>query len=258
METFRKDLSERYFSIWEYFKVSFKFFKDVIKESKIRMGFAILFSLIGIILSIINIEYVVLSMICYSFVLILLISLQKKVLYRIEENNKKVSLIWIIWRRIVLDFAFTVLGIAMSPFLFLFHFLIGIGLKNKVVFTSLFILSNIIFFAFCLIFLYFFQIFFMRNYGVIKSFEKNLYLSKGNRLKLAIPIVLIYGVWKGITYAINYGYEKFLISIDKYSILSIITIIIIVLITLFTVMYAEILSLIVYLNVEYRNKEKIN
>ena len=210
-ENLQKDLFERKLNLGEYFAKTFELLKVFLKENKLwfillALGNAwllfsnILMQHIGILFS----NFLVLfGIVIVSLGLGLLrVIIYMKSGYKIEGKEKEyrfenaffkylkyigLYLLFVIAITVVvmiLILITTILGIAINKAtnsVFVGYTIIAIPIIIYIAIILAFILNT----------LYFFQIFYIRNIKVWESFKYNLKLSKKNRLRIIVPVIII-------------------------------------------------------------------
>lgn len=247
METFRKDLRERYFSIAEYFGISFSFFIDVILESKGIVTLLVLFSIIGLFF-----PNGVIPEILEGFfpLLVVIIFLQKKVVNKIEGVRDRIEIGWIL-KKIIIIAIYVLLFSAPLAFLGVLVLSIISFLPYADIIGTLALVLAVV-----LNFLYFNDFYYLRDFDVFEALAENFKLSKGNRLRKFIPMTIINILMWSIIILIIVA-DSYLLESLYAPIINMIFSILIVLIFIFGSLYLEILSAIIFLNVEYRENQKI-
>ena len=246
MDELRKLLKEGKLSFKQYFIVAFEVFKDMLKNDNKEMIILFILYLLTTFFTILNnpllgILIGIISIIAETRIWLF----YKKMIFKIEEkkyeNNGNLARIFVL-------LGFSVL-IVMIVFIIFMHYATGMGIERLAKLNQLELLSEfrvpiMILIAGCIIIqiciLYLIPIYMSRRGGFWESFSYNSYLSKGNRIRMFIPLVLV-----GI---INFGMGQTLVSLGFIGILvnSIVA-------TAISI-YKVILVSIIYLNVEYTSE----
>ncbi len=246
MDELRKLLKEGKLSFKQYFIVAFEVFKDMLKNDNKEMIILFILYLLTTFFTILNNPLLgiltgIISIIAETRIWLF----YKKMIFKIEEkkyeNNGNLARIFVL-------LGFSVL-IVMIVFIIFMHYATGMGIERLAKLNQLELLSEfrvpiMILIAGCIIIqiciLYLLPIYMSRRGGFWESFSYNSYLSKGNRIRMFVPLVLV-----GI---INFGMGQALVSLGFIGILvnSIVA-------TAISI-YKVILVSIIYLNVEYTSE----
>ena len=116
--------------------------------------------------------------------------------------------------------------------------------------SALFIVSVIYFTLFFNV-LYLQQIYYLRDVNLVEAFRYNLYLSKGKRLRILLPIIMIALITFFINYALNYFTGITIGKLQNLQMLGIVTSATGGIVKTFSVLYTIIAENLVYFNVEY-------
>lgn len=271
MENLKQKLSERYWKIDEYFNESWEILKKLIKS---KWGMALIFFSFFMTLN----EDSTFSIIIYSFativtVFMLMFSI-KRIVKLIEGTElkkrnifKKTLIIGIITGLI------QIIGLGILLFKPLMLMLedgvtaVPVNVNQTIlipIFYRSIIFYAILFIIYVLYFLFFQNIYLIRNVKFIEAIKYSIHISKGNRMRLLIPIIMLICIITCIDSIVVFG-GYFLISILSitgikilyyYYLISGIMNILNTIITL----YMTILSVMIYFNVEYMDfiNEKVN
>lgn len=246
MDELRKLLKEGKLSFKQYFIVAFEVFKDMLKNDNKEMIILFILYLLTTFFTILNNPLLgiltgIISIIAETRIWLF----YKKMIFKIEEkkyeNNGNLARIFVL-------LGFSVL-IVMIVFIIFMHYATGMGIERLAKLNQLELLSEfrvpiMILIAGCIIIqiciLYLIPIYMSRRGGFWESFSYNSYLSKGNRIRMFVPLVLV-----GI---INFGMGQALVSLGFIGVLvnSIVA-------TAINI-YKVILVSIIYLNVEYTSE----
>lgn len=246
MDELRKLLKEGKLSFKQYFIVAFEVFKDMLKNDNKEM--IILFALYLLTAFCTVLKNPLLNMLSgiVSIVAVTRIWLfYKKVIFKIEERQYDSNGNFI---KVFVLLAFSALVILLISIMFM-HYVFSIGLERlqKLNQTEIFselkvpiIILIAVFLIIQICILYLTPIYMSRRGGFWESFSYNSYLSKGNRIRMFVPLVFV-----GI---INFGIGQALVSLGFIGVLvnSIVA-------TAINI-YKVILVSIIYLNVEYTSE----
>lgn len=264
MENLKQKLSERYWKIDEYFNESWEILKKLIKS---KWGIALVFFSFFMTLN----KDSTFSVIIYFFativtVFMLMFSI-KRIVKLIEGTELKkrnifkrtliiginIGLISIIGLGILLFKPLMLMledGVTAVPVNVNQTILIPIFYRTTIFYAILFII-------YILNFLFFKNIYLIRNVKFIEALKYSIHISKGNRMRLLIPIIILTFINFIIAFV---GYIIIVISSSVgIGILYLISGIINILNTII-VLYMTILSVMIYFNVEYMDfiNEKVN
>lgn len=264
MENLKQKLSERYWKIDEYFNESWEILKKLIKS---KWGMALVFFSFLMTLN----ENNTFSVIIYFFAIIvnvfMLMFSIKRIVKLIEGTELKkrnifkrtliiginIGLIQIIGLGILLFKPLMLMledGVTAVPVNVNQTILIPIFYRSIIFYAILFII-------YILNFLFFKNIYLIRNVKFIEALKYSIHISKGNRMRLLIPIIILTFINFIIAFV---GYIIIVISSSVgIGILYLISGIINILNTII-VLYMTILSVMIYFNVEYMDfiNEKVN
>ena len=269
MENLKQKLSERYWKIDEYFNESWEILKKLIKS---KWGMALVFFSFLMTLN----ENNTFSVIIYFFAIIvnvfMLMFSIKRIVNIIEGTELKkrnifkrtliiginIGLIQIIGLGILLFKPLMLMledGVTAVPVNVNQTILIPIFYRSIIFYAILFII-------YVLYFLFFQNIYLIRNVKFIEAIKYSIHISKGNRMRLLIPIIMLICIITCINSIVVFG-GYFLISILSITGIKILYYVILgitnILNTIIT-LYMTILSVMIYLNVEYMDfiNEKVN
>ena len=233
----RNNMRSRYFSMLEYLNNGFEIFKMFVKKHPLLVFSHFVFSTVMVLLNTfpfteqavkmyefakkvnntkmqknINInEYASLFSMLLLYALISLILqfvaviIRKKAGLEIEaeedaENEKikkdKFKLGKITLKFIIMMAVYLIIGLALIMLIVVFSLVLDSS-------SALFIVSVIYFTLFFNV-LYLQQIYYLRDVNLVEAFRYNLYLSKGKRLRILLPIIMIALITFFINYALNY------------------------------------------------------
>lgn len=269
MENLKQKLSERYWKIDEYFNESWEILKKLIKS---KWGMALVFFSFLMTLN----ENNTFSVIIYFFAIIvnvfMLMFSIKRIVKLIEGTELKkrnifkrtliiginIGLIQIIGLGILLFKPLMLMledGVTAVPVNVNQTILIPIFYRSIIFYAILFII-------YVLYFLFFQNIYLIRNVKFIEAIKYSIHISKGNRMRLLIPIIMLICIITCINSIVVFG-GYFLISILSITGIKILYYVILgitnILNTIIT-LYMTILSVMIYFNVEYMDfiNEKVN
>ena len=243
-------LSEKYLNIFQYFGYSFITFKELIFDSNnmwwilFFFAFNLMDSAITMILPQYDFSfYHEISPYFRIFYFLFLFLFFKKIIYKIEDNYR------------------LNLGASAQKFFFLYAIYFILNFASSFLFPSLlwFLPPEIIFLAiYAVIFviwyklLYFIPLFMARPFNLKESWNYNLHLSKGNKLRIIIPIIIFLGI-------VIFGYlfvaiNTFPLETLDFSGYLIFTFILSFIYTFLSLLFI-ILNCVIYLNVEYMDRK---
>lgn len=243
-------LSEKYLNIFQYFGYSFITFKELIFDSNnmwwifFFFAFNLMDSAITMILPQYDFSfYHEISPYFRIFYYLFLFLFFKKIIYKIEDNYR------------------LNLGASAQKFFFLYAIYFILNFASSFLFPSLlwFLPPEIIFLAiYAVIFviwyklLYFIPLFMARPFNLKESWNYNLHLSKGNKLRIIIPIIIFLGI-------VIFGYlfvaiNTFPLETLDFSGYLIFTFILSFIYTFLSLLFI-ILNCVIYLNVEYMDRK---
>ena len=290
----RNNMRSRYFSMLEYLNNGFEIFKMFVKKHPLLVFSHFVFSTVMVLFITfpfteqavkmyefakkvnntkmqknINInEYASLLSSLFSMLLLYaLISLilqfvaviiRKKAGLEIEaeedaENEKikkdKFKLGKITLKFITMMAVYLIIGLALMMLIVVFSLVLDSS-------SALFIVSVIYFTLFFNV-LYLQQIYYLRDVNLVEAFKYNLYLSKGKRLRILLPIIMIALITFFINYALNYFTGRTIGKLQNLQMLGIVTSATGGIVKTFSVLYTIIAENLVYFNVEYMDLKKL-
>lgn len=290
----RNNMRSRYFSMLEYLNNGFEIFKMFVKKHPLLVFSHFVFSTVMVLFITfpfteqaikmyefaqkvnntkmqknINInEYASLLSSLFSMLLLYaLISLilqfvaviiRKKAGLEIEaeedaENEKikkdKFKLGKITLKFIIMMAVYLIIGLALIMLIVVFSLVLDSS-------SALFIVSVIYFTLFFNV-LYLQQIYYLRDVNLVEAFRYNLYLSKGKRLRILLPIIMIALITFFINYALNYFTGITIGKLQNLQILGIVTSVTGGIVKTFSTLYTIIAENLVYFNVEYMDLKKL-
>lgn len=192
------------------------------RASKIMILWAKIFNVLDVIISIASIFVTV-----YFF---------RKVALTIEGNKKNLKLKELFSKASVLALIFFVARIIITR------------MENSIVGVIFLIIFSIVSFCIAIWAFWYFEAYYIRNFGLMESIDYSLNLSDGNRIRKFLPGliialgILIFNIMTNIFFNI--------LNIENFVVNLIIIFIFVMILSLF-VMYLQILDIIVFLNVEY-------
>ena len=250
MQQLQNKLSEKYLNIFQYFGYSFITFKELIFDSNnmwwifFFFAFNLMDSAITMILPQYDFSfYHEISPYFRIFYYLFLFLFFKKIIYKIEDNYR------------------LNLGASAQKFFFLYAIYFILNFASSFLFPSLlwFLPPEIIFLAiYAVIFviwyklLYFIPLFMARPFNLKESWNYNLHLSKGNKLRIIIPIIIFLGtvIFGYLFVAIN----TFPLETLDFSGYLIFTFVLSFIYTFLSLLFI-ILNCVIYLNVEYMDRK---
>ena len=150
---------------------------------------------------------------------------------------------------IIMMAVYLIIGLALIMLIVVF----SLVLDNS---SALFIVSVIYFTLFFNV-LYLQQIYYLRDVNLVEAFRYNLYLSKGKRLRILLPIIMIALITFFINYALNYFTGITIGKLQNLQILGIVTSVTGGIVKTFSILYTIIAENLVYFNVEYMDLKKL-
>ena len=254
MEELRKKLSSNYMTIAEYFNESFSFLKIFLKKEFILSS--VLLFLNGILRLGFDIRGLFLYLIIYFFIYM---SLIKKIIEIIEEkksiSNKKVfGKIFLYFGALLLIYIFTfIIFVSISSIFFQSIDPSDFSSVMKMIFIIIFFISI----ASCIymyFFMYFDTLYFSRDVNIFEAFSYNLHISKHQRLRKLIPLMILFS----IQIIFSLVYFPNLLIISGFLIVTKVAMFLSGLLLGLMSLYSLVLSCIIYLNVEYMDLNKKN
>lgn len=283
LENLQKELFERKFKFGENIKVSFEFLKRFMKENKKLVSILYVCLVVSTMVSIysgsikalttktymetgiIIQEYYSLPMLMFmniinilSFVVVIIVAIINKTILlktseKIENQKTDSRKMTIFFKLLVLYGAFLIVAIPSIVLLLIFFYLFSNGNLTTGITT---IVMSLIPILLLFIFPYFEPIFFIRDKSIIDSLKGNWGLAKRNRIRLVAPLAILDIINIFLSTIIIWGSGYLIFNTDfSFHILILLGIpiaIIFGIIQLFTSLYSNILSGIIFLNVEYQ------
>ena len=257
LENIKEKLIEKKLSTLEYFILAFEAFKNFWKENTLMMVSIFAFIIASIIIKIVNLTldeellvyfraskimilwakiFNVLDVIISIASIFVTVYFFRKVALTIEGNKKNLKLKELFSKASVLVVIFFVAGIIRNR------------MENSIVGVIFLIIFSIVSFCIAIWAFWYFEAYYIRNFGLMESIDYSLNLSDGNRIRKFLPGliialgILIFNIMTNIFFNI--------LNIENF-VANLIIIFIFVMILSFFVMYFQILDIIVFLNVEY-------
>lgn len=257
LENIREKLIEKKLSTLEYFTLAFEAFKNFWKENTLMMVSIFAFIIASIIIKIVNLTldeellvyfraskimilwakiFNVLDVIISIASIFVTVYFFRKVALTIEGNKKNLKLKELFSKASVLVVIFFVAGIIRNR------------MENSIVGVIFLIIFSIISFCIAIWAFWYFEAYYIRNFGLMESIDYSLDLSDGNRLRKFLPGlfialgILIFSIITNIFFNV--------LNIENFAVNLIITFIFVMILSLF-LMYSQILNIIIFLNVEY-------
>ena len=257
LENIREKLIEKKLSTLEYFILAFEAFKNFWKENTLMMVSIFAFIIASIIIKIVNLTldeellvyfraskimilwakiFNVLDVIISIASIFVTVYFFRKVALTIEGNKKNLKLKELFSKASVLVVIFFVAGIIRNR------------MENSIVGVIFLIIFSIVSFCIAIWAFWYFEAYYIRNFGLMESIDYSLNLSDGNRLRKFLPGliialgILIFNIMTNIFFNI--------LNIENFVVNLIIVFIFVMILSLF-VMYLQILDIIIFLNVEY-------
>ena len=166
---------------------------------------------------------------------------------KIKEENFKLGKITL--KFIIMMAVYLIIGLALIMLIVVFSLVLDSS-------SALFIVSVIYFTLFFNV-LYLQQIYYLRDVNLVEAFRYNLYLSKGKRLRILLPIIMIALITFFINYALNYFTGITIGKLQNLQILGIVTSVTGGIVKTFSTLYTIIAENLVYFNVEYMDLKKL-
>lgn len=286
LHNLRNNMRSRYFSMWEYLNNGFEIFKIFVKKHPLLIFSHLVFSTIMILFitfpfteQVIKMyeftkkvnnekmqenmnEYTSLLSSLFSMLLLyVLISLiiqfvaviiRKKAGLEIEtEEEEKIKKGNFKFGEIILKFikmmtVYLIIGLALMMLIAIFSLVLDSSSVPFIIF--------VIYLALFFNVLYFQQVYYLRDVNLAEAFKYNLYLSKGKRLRILLPVITI----ALIAFFINYALGHFVgIVIENLQMLGIVTSVTGGIVKTFSTLYTIISENLVYFNVEYMDLKKL-
>ncbi len=265
MKNLKQKLSERYWKIDEYFNESWEILKNLIKS---KWGMALVFFSFFMIVD----ENNVFSVIIYFFativtVFMLMFSI-KRIVKIIEGTElKKINILKKILIIGIIIGLISIIGLGMLLFNPLVLMLedgvtpVPVNVNETILLPILsrtIIFYAILFIIYMLNFLFFPNIYLIRDVKFIEALKYSIHISKGNRMRILIPIIILTFI-NFIIVSAGY-FIAVILSIAGMVILYYLFFGIMNILITIIVLYTIILSVMIYLNVEYMDfiNEKVN
>lgn len=286
LHNLRNNMRSRYFSMWEYLNNGFEIFKIFVKKHPLLIFSHLVFSTIMVLFitfpfteQVIKMyeftkkvnnekmqenmnEYTSLLSSLFSMLLLyVLISLiiqfvaviiRKKAGLEIEtEEEEKIKKGNFKFGEIILKFikmmtVYLIIGLALMMLIAIFSLVLDSSSVPFIIF--------VIYLALFFNVLYFQQVYYLRDVNLAEAFKYNLYLSKGKRLRILLPVITI----ALIAFFINYALGHFVgIVIENLQMLGIVTSVTGGIVKTFSTLYTIISENLVYFNVEYMDLKKL-
>lgn len=265
MENLKQKLSERYWKIDEYFNESWEILKKLIKS---KWGMALMFFSFFMTLNKNNDFSVIIyffATIVTAFMLMFSIKRIVKIIEGTELKKRKIFKRTLIIVIIIGLISIIGLGILLfNPLVLMLEdgvTPVPVNVNETILLPILsrtIIFYAILFIIYMLNFLFFQNIYLIRDVKFIEALKYSIHISKGNRMRILIPIVILTFI-NGVIVTTGYSVIVILNSagmvILNYLFFGIMNILITIII-----LYTTILSVMVYLNVEYIDfiNEKVN
>ena len=265
MENLKQKLSERYWKIDEYFNESWEILKKLIKS---KWGMALVFFSFFMILDENNVFSVIIFFFATIVTVFMLMFSIKRIVKIIEGTElkkrnilKKILIIGIIIGLI------SIIGLGMLLFNPLVLMLedgvtaIPVNVTETILLPILsrtIVFYAILFIIYMLNFLFFQNIYLIRDVKFIEALKYSIHISKGNRMRILIPIIILTFI-NFIIVSTGY-FMAVILSIAGMVILYYLFFGIMNILITIIVLYMIILSVMIYLNVEYMDfiNEKVN
>ncbi len=265
MENLKQKLSERYWKIDEYFNESWEILKNLIKS---KWGMALVFFSFFKILDVNNVFSVIIYFFATIVTVFMLMFSIKRIVKIIEGTElkkrnilKKILIIGIIIGLI------SIIGLGMLLFNPLVLMLedgvtpVPVNVNETILLPILsrtIIFYAILFIIYMLNFLFFQNIYLIRDVKFIEALKYSIHISKGNRMRILIPIIILTFI-NFIIVSAGY-FIAIILSIAGMVILYYLFFGIMNILITIIVLYMIILSVMIYLSVEYMDfiNEKVN
>lgn len=257
LEDVRKKLMEKKLGTLEYFSVTFKAFKEFWRENPVMMVSVLVFLTTGIIVTIIhssldenlmvylganeaiilwakifNVLNTVVSIVSFFVTAYFF----RKIALTIEGNGKNLKLKKLFLKTLILSGILYVAG------------LIAGKMENTTLGAILLFILSIIIICAALWAFWYFEAYYIRDFGLMESIDYSLKLSSGNRIRKFLPgLFLALGVAVAIV-IINIFFNT--LNIDNFVVALTILFIFVIIFSLIA-MYGQILNTVIFLNVEY-------
>lgn len=176
-----------------------------------------------------------------------------KIGFKIENREDEFTLKKLLFKFLVLTLLYFAIGMAIALLIFPAAIMLLISEANFIgtVIAGIIVIAIIVFLV--IMFLYFVQIYCIRKMTIIDAFQYNLEISKGNRMRAIIPIIIF--VLLNAILRVPFSLHLF----DKTPLIIIFPISIIVgIISSFLGIFIAVMGVIIFLNVEYDYLKKQN
>ena len=230
----RNDLQSKYFSAWEYFSNGSALLKIFVRNHPVLLFFHLVFlfflgvvvrfqgsEILAVMEKIVEkygktkidsnqflrsrefnelVSEVTLFILCYIIVWLvvqfILAIIRKKMGLEVEGRKNEFSLAEITVKFLVMTFVNIILAV----------FLVIAGIIMMIFTNS--VLPFIIFWAILqLNLLYFQQAYYLRNINIVEAFKYNLYISRGNRIRILHVLLIVFAVSAGFNYFSSWLFE---------------------------------------------------
>lgn len=230
----RNDLQSKYFSAWEYFSNGSALLKIFVRNHPVLLFFHLVFlfflgvvfrfqgsEILAVMEKIVEkygktkidsnqflrsrefnelVSEVMLFILCYIIVWLvvqfILAIIRKKMGLEVEGRENEFSLVEITVKFLVMTFVNIILAV----------FLVIAGIIMMIFTNS--VLPFIIFWAILqLNLLYFQQAYYLRNINIVEAFKYNLYISRGNRIRILHVLLIVFAVSAGFNYFSSWLFE---------------------------------------------------
>ena len=230
----RNDLQSKYFSAWEYFSNGSALLKIFVRNHPVLLFFHLVFlfflgvvvrfqgsEILAVMEKIVEkygktkidsnqflrsrefnelVSEVTLFILCYIIVWLvvqfILAIIRKKMGLEVEGRENEFSLVEITVKFLVMTFVNIILAV----------FLVIAGIIMMIFTNS--VLPFIIFWAILqLNLLYFQQAYYLRNINIVEAFKYNLYISRGNRIRILHVLLIVFAVSAGFNYFSSWLFE---------------------------------------------------
>ena len=270
----RKSLQEKYFSFLEYGNNSFDVFKSFVKKHPLIVFLHFLVStILGLFISFVlwtplrkmyeaAFEYnkiqnklttdkfilaIVICLLGYiaisGFIEFIIVIIRKKIGLEIEEKIEKFKVLEIIVKYLIMVF----INILVWTVLLIIAIIFSIVASPLVLIVMILLILKINL-------LYFKQAYYLRDVNIIEAFKYNLHLSKGKRLLIIIPLVIIILITLLLNQFLGWTLE---IMIKNPQLLVVVISIIAGIIKTISEIFVVTLENVVYLNLEYMDLKEL-
>ena len=257
LENVREKLMEKKLTTLEYFGVAFEAFKGFWKENPVMMVSMFVFMVVSIVIVIVHSElneeflvyyganeimilwakiFNVLNAVASTVSFFVTAYFFRKVALTIEGNGKNMKLKELFLKTLILLVIFFVAGI------------IGNKMENSIIGSIFLIIFSIVVLCVALWAFWYFEAYYIRNFGLMESIDYSLELSGGNRIRKFLPGffialgVLIFIIMTRIFFNV--------LDIENFVAGLIIAFVFVMIFSLLA-LYSQILNTVIFLNVEY-------